>query len=517
MMQLALGVAITSATWLGLRALVGAPPLGSPGPGRVPILALDALAPFAGLALFTLPTARPILAGLAVMCLAAGMGVADRVKRVVLDEPVVFADRSELLEVVRHPRLYLAFVGVWRMAAATALCVAAVALLVHVEPPLWRMSLPVALLLAVAAAIVGRALFVLPTFAPIRTWLHARYVALAPSRDPKLDAARFGLLAACAIQATIARVERPGRQRAARERPWPAPPPDAGPIVIVQGESFVDVRRLHPDLAGILPEFARLRREGVRHGRLEVPCWGANTIRSELAVLAGLGPEQVGLDRYNPYEHFARVRLPSLAWSAKAAGYRTVCIHPYDADFYARDKVMPLLGFDAFVGIEGFAGAARDGPYVGDAAVAERAAELIAAHGPKLLLFVITMENHGPWDAKHDGVAPWPLPGDWRGLKDATAIGRWLRHLDATDAMIPVLRRAIGERGWLLFYGDHQPSLAGAFRDAADRRTDYVIWRAGADGGEEADTSAERLPFALLEAMGARHAPPPSKGGVGGG
>lgn len=503
MAQVLIGMAITLATWLGLRALVGAPLAGTPGRGRLFVLCLDALAPFAGFALFTLPTARPILAGLAVLCLAAGMGVADRVKRVVLDEPVVFADRAELLEVVRHPRLYLAFVGVWRMAAGATLCLASVALLVHLEPPLWHMGLVTALLLTMVAAIVGRALFVIPTFTPVATRLHARYVALAPSREPKLDAARFGLLAACAIQAMIARVERPGLQRAARDRSWPTLPEDAGPIIVVQGESFVDARRLHPDLAGALPEFARLGREGVRHGKLEVPCWGANTIRSELAVLAGLGPEEVGLDRYNPYEHFARVRLPSLAWSAKAAGYRTICIHPYDADFYARHKVMPLLGFDQFVAIEGFAGAARLGPYVGDAAVAERAAALIAEHGPRLFLFVITMENHGPWDAKHDGVAPWPLPEDWRGLADATAIGRWLRHLHATDAMIPVLREAIGERGWLLFYGDHQPSLAGAFRapGTADRRTDYAIWRADAGGGEEADSSADQLAFALLDAM----------------
>jgi phosphoglycerol transferase MdoB-like AlkP superfamily enzyme len=233
-----------------------------------------------------------------------------------------------------------------------------------------------------------------------------------------------------------------------------------------------------------------------------VPCWGANTIRSELAVLAGLGSEDVGLDRYNPYEHFALVPLPTLASQAHAAGYRTICLHPYQRDFYARDRVMPMLGFDEFIGLDGFADAATFGPYVGDAAVAERAAALVREHGPKVLVFCITMENHGPWDASHDGVPPTPLPAEWAGEKDAAAIGRWLTHLRSADAMIPVLRDAIGARGWLLFYGDHQPSLAGAFRapGAGDRRTDYALWTPGRGEGARVDRAAEDLAAALLAA-----------------
>ena len=505
MVQVIAGLVIALATWLGLRRLVGAPLLGRPEPGRAMLLALDAFAPLAGLVLFTLPTARPVLAGLTVMCLAIGMGVADRVKRVILDEPVVFADRAELLEVVRHPKLYLAFVGVWRMVLATVAIVAAVAAIIHIEPPLWPMSLAQAALIAAGAALIGRALFVIPTAPPILRALAGSYARLAISRDPKADAARFGLLAACSIQATLARVERPGRQRAAQQRPWPVIPANTGPIVIVQGESFVDARRLDPALGGHLPAFGRLRDEAFAHGLLEVPCWGANTIRSELAVLAGLGSDDVGLDRYNPYEHFARVPLPSLPHCARAAGYRTICLHPYNRQFYARDRVMPLLGFDEFLGLESFADAPRQGHYVSDVAVAERAAQLIARHGPKLLIFIITMENHGPWDAGADAITPTPLPPSWRDAADAGPIGRWLSHLRSTDAMIPILRDAIGEQGWLMVYGDHQPSLTGAFHAPGlhDRRTDYAIWSPHAPAGGRVDRAAEDLAGALLGGMGA--------------
>jgi hypothetical protein len=502
MIQAAIGFLIVLATWLGLRRLVGAPLLGHEGPYQRRIIALDAFAPFVGWALFTLATQRPILSGLAILAMGVGMGVADQVKRQILGEPVVFADRAELIELVRHPRLYLAFVGIWRMILATAGCVALVAFLLWLEPRAWDRGVVYFWPRAILAALIGRLLFRLPSRAPLLGTLAESYKLLQPSRDPIVDAARFGLFATCIVHATLARYERADRQHAAQAKLW-EPLPDVGPIIVVQGESFVDPRRLHPSFADLVPAFAQLQREGVAHGRLTVPCWGANTIRSELAVLTGLGTAEVGLDMFNPYEHFARVPLPSLASAARAAGYRTVCVHPYNRDFYYRDQVMPLLGFDEFIGREGFADAPRSGPYVSDVAVAERIASLVAEHGPKLFVFAITMENHGPWDADHDALAPVPLPTEWGDVANAQAIGRWLRHLESTDAMIPILRRAIGSRGWLLFYGDHQPSLSGPFNlpEAPDKRTDYALWGAGSPPGVERDSAAEHLSDALIAAM----------------
>ena len=508
MIHFFVGMAISLATWLGLRRMVGAWPFGPQPSVRAPVLLIDLFPCLAGFALFLLPTGRPILAGLAVMCLGAGMGVADRVKRAVLGEPVVFADRAELIEVVRHPRLYLAFVGTGRMILATLAILLAIIWVIDLEPPLWPVSPISAGINAVVAVVIGRLLFVIPSSRPLCDRLAAFYRRFEPSRDPVSDATQFGLLATCVIHATLARAERGDRQRNAQAKTWPALPAN-GPILIVQGESFVDAGRLDPALADHLPHFARLQAEAVQSGKLAVPCWGANTIRSELAVLTGLSSDDVGLDRFNPYEHFARVPLPSLAQQARTAGYSTICIHPYDANFYYRDKVMPLLGFDRFIGIEGFAGAERNGPYVSDVAVAECVARHVRDFGPRVLIFVITMENHGPWDAQHDSLPPTSLPEAWRGLPDAAETGRWLRHLQSTDAMIPILRDAIaasGSPGWLVFYGDHQPSLSGAFcaAGADDGRSDYAIW--GSDGapGDRMDIAAEEIAASLMKAMGAR-------------
>ena len=98
MLHAALGVAVVLAAWLGLRASVGAPILGGAA------LPLDALPPALGFLILLAASGRPVLSALAVAAAAAGLVLTDRVKRAVLREPVVFADRAELIEVLRHPR-----------------------------------------------------------------------------------------------------------------------------------------------------------------------------------------------------------------------------------------------------------------------------------------------------------------------------------------------------------------------------------------------------------------------------
>lgn len=491
---LAAGVAVCAAAWLSLRAGVGASLRGAP-PAAI---LLDALPMAAGFALMLAGTARPLLSGVALGATALGLRLTDMVKRDVLHEPVNFADRAELSEVVRHPQLYLPFAGTGLVLAGAGAVAALAGALAWVEPPMWHRSWPgaaAALLLALGAARLG---FVLPALPPVLRRLAALYARLRPSRDPAQDAARLGPLATLAVHATLAAAERPGRVAAARARPAPALPA-VGPLILVQAESFMDPARLHPALAGAMPHWAALRAQAVRHGTLDVPCWGANTVRSEFAVLTGVAEPMLGLDRFNPYEAFARNGLPSLAAAARAAGWRTVVVHPFDPGFYGRKHVMPQLGFDRFVGPEAFRRAPA-GHYPGDAEVAAVVVGLVREMGPRVFVFVITMASHGPWTGN-----PAALPPALAGVAEAGPLAGWLEAMGGTDAMLPLLADALRDAGagWLAVYGDHQPSLADAFAGLgiADRRTDYLIWGVGQPPGRAQDCSADALGRILAEAM----------------
>ncbi|HEY0202872.1 MAG TPA: sulfatase-like hydrolase/transferase [Acetobacteraceae bacterium] len=491
---LAAGIAVCVAAWLVLRAGVGASLRDAP----VGAILLDALPMAAGFGLMLAGTARPLLSGVALGATALGLRLTDTVKRDVLHEPVNFADRAELPEVVRHPQLYLPFAGTGLVLAGAGVIAALAGALAWAEPPMWHRSWPeaiAALLLALAAARLG---FVLPALRPALRFLAPLYARLQPSRDPAQDMLRLGPLATLVIHATLAAAERPDRVATVRARPAPALPAD-GPVIVVQAESFMDPARLHPALAGALPHWSALRAGAVRRGALEVPCWGANTVRSEFAVLTGVGETALGLDRFNPYEAFARGGLPSIAGAARAAGYRTVVVHPFDPGFYGRKHVMPRLGFDRFVGPEAFRHAPA-GHYPGDSELAAVVAGLVREMGPRVFVFVINMASHGPWTGN-----PAALPPELAGIAEAGPLAGWLEAMRGTDAMLPALADALREAGtgWLAVYGDHQPSLPGAFAalGVADRRTDYLVWGVGQPPGVAQDCSADALGRILAEAM----------------
>ena len=491
-LQLGASFVLLAAGALGLRAEAGAWRARPP----VWVLAIDVLPLLLGVAVFGTLSARPLLGALITVALAIGLGVADRVKRSVLHEPVVFADRAELLEVVRHPEFYIPFAGTAVMAAGTAALLAIIAIIAWQVPPLWDWSPwpPALALLACAACLL------LPGRPVVLAWLHRRYDALSPTRDPAQDAARWGLCASLIIHATLARAERPGLRHALPPLPAPATI-RPGAVVMVQLESFFDPRRIHPAVPeGVLPGYDSCLAEAVAWGPLKVPCWGANTVRTEFSALAGVDVQALGLDRFNPYERFALHPIETLARRMQALGRQTVCLHPFDLSFYNRRRVLPALGFDRLIGPEAFP-ATRG--FVDDATLAQYAAGLIAAEGPGLFLFVISVGNHGPWLHDRGPEDACPLPEALAQLPDAEQFRRFLGGVRRTDAVFPILSSALQAQGagTLLCFGDHQPSLPGLLPQLlpGDTDTDYLLWDTHpGPGGPSHPRSVDTLPSLLL-------------------
>jgi phosphoglycerol transferase MdoB-like AlkP superfamily enzyme len=470
----------------------------------------------AGLALDILPTlvffliplaltARPIFSGAVALGLMIGFAFVDVIKRQALLEPAVFSDIGEFVELFRHPQLYLPFAGPARVIAGAILAFALFVLLLLTEPPAFVWS-PVLALMAPAGAIA------------LGWLLHGRFIGwtanrlrgLAPTGDADRDARELGLSAMQLTYSLIARDERPARRlRANRMAPAVIVrnAPAAGPVIVAQSESFFDPRRLAPGLGqSSVAAFSACSQTGLQSGRLLVPGWGANTTRSEFAVLTGLSEEAIGFDRFNPYFAFARQKLSSLAWRMRAEGYRTICLHPFDRTFYRRDQVMLNLGFDVFLGEEAFAGAKRAGAYIADTEVARVAIDLMREEGQRLFLFAITMENHGPWQGAGKEETARGFPAPLAASSDAAALARYLDGLASSDAMLRMLTDALTEgdgSGLCAFYGDHLPSFPAAFAACGftDPRSDYVIWRPGCGPALRQDLSAHQLGDAILTAL----------------
>jgi phosphoglycerol transferase MdoB-like AlkP superfamily enzyme len=354
--------------------------------------------------------------------------------------------------------------------------------LLVLEPPLW----PPQPLIAVAAAALIAAGFRLFAREPRLGAAAAVLRRLRPTGEPFEDAAALGPCAMLFVHTVIARAERAERQTALaapavlRARAGPNTP-----IVLVQCESFFDARRLSPAVPrGFLPGFDACRASGLS-GRLEVPGWGANTMRTEFAVLTGIPESALGYDRFNPYYALARVPIESQVWRLRRAGYRTICLHPFDRRFFRRDLAMPALGFERFLGRETLGGTRRP-PYQSDPELAGHILRMLDAEGPQTFIFAITMGNHGPWLSAGPAIDPAVA-----ALFDPTAVpggAGLLRYLDGlrrSDEMLQVLLDGLQRRGRpavLGFYGDHLPSLGDAFAHFgfAEASSDYAVWQLGA-------------------------------------
>src|SRR5437868_13778572 len=433
-LQLSVGGALALGAWLLPRRVAKA------GASNTPALLLDFLPVVLVGGFILIATSRPIFSGVLLISLGAGFALADHTKREVLREPVVFSEMSELRHVFTHPQLYLPFAGpalvVGGAAAAIILCVA----LLYFEPVLWE---PDSLLVILCGGLIAAGAWLIsrePTLGAVAEALRE----LGATGEPFREAAKLGPFAMVLTYGVIARAERGVRR--ARHAPQPAPAfagscvRAAVPLILVQCESFFDASRLSPMIPQeLMSGFDACCGIGGTFGRLQVPGWGANTMRAEFAVLTGIPESELGYDRFNPYHAFARVPIASLVWHLRGQGYRTVCLHPFDRSFFRRDLTLPALGFETFLGIETLGGSRRP-PYYSDPALAAHVPRVLDAEGPRVFIFAITMGNHGPWRE-----AGPPINPELRRNFDAIGLpqgGELLRYLDGlrqSDEMLQFL------------------------------------------------------------------------------
>jgi phosphoglycerol transferase MdoB-like AlkP superfamily enzyme len=254
-------------------------------------------------------------------------------------------------------------------------------------------------------------------------------------------------------------------------------------VVVVQSESFFDVRKDYDLLKlGVLAQFDNICQESVQFGRLSVPAWGANTIRTESAFLTGLPARFFGVHQFSPYRYFMKYQPFTLAHALKEQGYRTICIHPYEASFYFRDRLYPQLGFDDFIDINAFSSDQKEGQYIGDVALAEKVAEILAEAEQPLFVFVITMENHGPLHLEQPLVTDkklfYKMDKQPEGCDDLTVYARHLHNADKMAYMLHEQLQHNAREGVLCWYGDHVPIMADVYNVLGEPSglTDYFVW-----------------------------------------
>jgi hypothetical protein len=459
-------------------------------------------------------TYRPILSMVATIIAFSIVVVINNAKFRVLKEPLVYSDFSLLREAIRHPALYVRYIGVAKLTLCALASIAAIALGISLEPPVVQRPdpddyFPTLIYLAIVIGMIYAV-----TRGPLRPPLIKFLKQFGSTADPRTDMDKLSLVACLVVYFFLA--GQPPAKKKKRKRTKtshqtaeakPALPVIAAPpypdlqrpdIVVIQAESFFDARRLNQAIPReLLSHLDEICNEANYYGRLTVPAWGANTMRTEFEFLSGLPNETLGYDRFNPYLSLGKRPVWTIAHTLRLLGYRTICIHPFEAKFFDRDIVFPNLGFDRFIDVTEFNNAQRFGPYISDLAVAAKIESLLNENNEPQFIFAITMENHGKWEI---GRLQTTLPDS----ASLSPLELYLRHLANTNKVILKLRDHLQRHpreAVFCLYGDHVPSLPADFErnGYTDERTDYFIWRRGSKGGQNLNTTSDVLHRLVLK------------------
>ncbi|EGG76908.1 Capsular polysaccharide biosynthesis protein rkpI [Gluconacetobacter sp. SXCC-1] len=369
----------------------------------------------------------------------------SNIKYGILGEPLLFSDLFVARSFLQHPKFYL-FSIPWyaRIFVVVFMLFLVVGAFFFVVPePVPHLA---GLFMAVMAMLGIRGL-------PAAKWV--------PAADLAQDLQRFGLPGITFLY---------WKQWKASRTPPPVPPLPGraayDAVVVIQCESFADPARLPlPASVGpvAMPGLARARQWACQQGELQVSGFGAYTMRSEYGVLYGRTEAELGFRAFDPFLTAAQESSYALPNRLKAAGYHGVFMHPHDIRFYNRNQLMPACGFERMIGPEAYAHtASTDMPYISDMALGDSIGALVRAAREPVLVYAVTMENHGPWAASS---------------QPALGLANYLRHLGNSDRMLADLMQALSgmDRNILLvFFGDHRPSITGVFSPVAERDVPYV-------------------------------------------
>lgn len=415
---------------------------------------------------------RPWFSAIGVSACLLVLVLVNNAKVHALQEPFVFQDYEYFTDAICHPRLYIPFLGWTKFVFLVLTFISAVGVLVWGEPvPDKRFDLTGQLGGVIAICIfsftlifIGNCSRLLVLFQPWRDILALGFLASLwrysqESRQLPKSSSPLGVLKA---------------KNELEKLPH---------LVAVQSESFFDPRSISSEIrTDVLDKFDLLKQESLMHGKLHVPAWGANTVRTEFSFLSGIDAVELGVHQFNPYRALvAGWNIPSIASFLKSLGYRTVCIHPYPATFYQRNIVYPKLGFDEFIDMKSFSESERFGPYIGDAAVTQKILEVLTQSETPVFVFAITMENHGPLHLEKVESEDLLLGYQSTPPENFDDMTIYLRHLRNANQMLGDLRQELErceQMVGLCWYGDHVPIMPKVYQSCGfpEGEVDFLFW-----------------------------------------
>lgn len=230
-------------------------------------------------------------------------------------------------------------------------------------------------------------------------------------------------------------------------------------IIVIQVESLQDFlinmnyygQELTPNLNKLL------MKDTIYFNRFYQQLGKGNTSDAEFVTQNSLYPS-MDLPAYSKYENNRFMGLPMIM---RETGYSTYAFHAYKPDFWNRQNVYPMLGFDRFINMNDFNLSETFGMGLSDTQFFEQSAVYLRTANHPSYSFLVTLSSHHPFGLpqKYKKIQLQPMHKD-------TLFGRYIQVINYTDEAIGLFIEELKEYGLyenslIAIYGDHRGIPSG--------------------------------------------------------
>lgn len=164
------------------------------------------------------------------------------------------------------------------------------------------------------------------------------------------------------------------------------------------------------------------------------------------------------LPAYRKYQNNRFMGLPMIM---RENGYSTYAFHAYKPEFWNRQNIYPMLGYDRFINMNDFSLDETFGWGLSDKCFFEQSAEYLNIANKPFYSFLITLSSHHPY----------ALPQKYKKLQlqpehNDTLLGRYIQIINYTDEALGLFIEKLREYGLyedsiIAIYGDHRGIASG--------------------------------------------------------
>ena len=176
-------------------------------------------------------------------------------------------------------------------------------------------------------------------------------------------------------------------------------------VILIMAESLCDIRTKQSVVTFNIDPFENMRKYQLTN--VISPCYGGRTVMAEYEALMGMSNYFIDGNTiaFTAYFNSGMDDVGGLVYDFNRNGYNTVAMHPNIPDYYNRDVVYDVMGFDEYISLAGFSYDESDmlkDDRLNDGKFIDNIIQKLESTDEPQFIFGVTFAGHSPYLSKYD-------------------------------------------------------------------------------------------------------------------